>query len=265
MSSLNPIKTRVPLDEVSGVIETFLQKQPLIHIAKNEINGFPSVDQLKFVYRNGKYIVLLLPTSLIGTTLVDQDIVSTMIYDKDAKSPKNAKKIYAKMRCNQLDNSSDILKEIAENDMMFKKMLQRGKFFELQQLEARVFFSGNEIYDIDEQGKVHFAKITLSGKERFENSRYIGMEYLEREVIFNAIIEEDTYYVLTKADSNKMKHIQEGGLCRIYDGRDCHFDTTMTILTGEDVQEIHEKLGHTNNQYFYTTDGLVGLTFTKSK
>ncbi len=98
-------------------------------------------------------------------------------------------------------------------------MLSHGaKFFELELIEATVYFSGNEIYSLDSEWIPSFYKYTLSGKERFENSRHILMTYADREVIFNVVIEDGVYYTLTKADSNKVEYIKNGGVCKIFDG-----------------------------------------------
>lgn len=61
-------------------------------------------------------------------------------------------------------------------------------------------------------------------------------------MIFNTIVEGKDYFTLTKADSNKISYIKDGGLCQFFDGRDRHFSSTAEILEATQVEILYNKL-----------------------
>ncbi len=76
-------------------------------------------------------------------------------------------------------------------------------------------------------------------------------------------VEDGVYYTLTAANSNKVEHIKNGGVCKIYDGRNNHFESKITILSEDKVMKIQGKLRATNNAFFKSTDNLLALSFSK--
>ncbi len=263
-SPKDAMKNRKPVCEMKEEILAFCGTQPNMEVAINGENGFASIEKANYKYIEGKHILLLTKSSTLLKSVNDGDKIAGLIIDKDAEGMKTAKRIYGKYICKLLDASDDVLKKATEQDKMYNKMLrQGGKFFELQLVEATAFFSGNEVYTLDSDWNPSYSNHTLSGEPRFEHSRLLLMTYTDREVIFNVFIEDGVYYTLTSADSNKVAYIKNGGVCKIFDGRDNHFETKIQILPDEKVEEINGKLKATNNTYFKNTENLLALSFTK--
>ncbi len=260
------MKNRLPIGEMKGPIEQFCQKQKEMYIAVSTNTDFPDLEVADYRYVDGKHLLVLTPASIFLNRFEDGTKFTGFIFDKEGRGLKMTKRVYGKFSCKMLSSDAEVLKKLAETDEMVKRMLSHGaKFVALQAESLKVFFGGNEIFDLDEDMNPSFAKFAPNGKERFENSHHVLMEYEDREVIFNTIIEGDTYYTLTKADSNKMAHIKAGKECKFYDGRDNHFTSTMTILEDGKVAEIFDKLVATNHTFFKSMEGLVALSYTNKK
>ncbi len=264
MSPKDAMKNRKPICEMKEDILKFCETQPNIEVAFNNNTDFPIIEKANYKYIDGKHILLLVGVSALLNKVKDGSKISGLIFDKDGQGLKMSKRLYGKFTCKALDTSCELLQKAAEVDAMYKKMLSHGaKFFELELIEATVYFSGSEIFTLDSDWNPSFSKYTLSGKERFENSRHILMTYEGRDVIFNVVIEDGVYYTLTKADSNKVEYIKNGGLCKIFDGRDNHFETKIEILPEEKVAEVDSKLKATNNAFFKDTKNTLALSFSK--
>ncbi len=257
------MKNRLPVSEMKEPIEKFCASQQEMYIATNTNSDFPELEVVEYRYAQGKHLIVLTPASIFLNTLKDGDKFTGFIFDKQGKGLKMTKRVYGKFTCNELSTDNDYLVKVSETDELVKRMLTHGaKFFQLDSNELTVFFGGNEIYSMDKNMTPRFAKFAPHGKERFENSHHVLMEYNDKDVIFNTIIEDGVYYTLTKADSNKIEYIKNGGECKFYDGRDNHFTSKMTILPDEKVQEIFDKLVATNHAFFKSTDGLVALSYS---
>lgn len=258
------MKKRLPISEMKEPIEKFLMSQSEMNIANNNNSPFPDLEVADYRYVSGEFIVILTPASIFQNIFQEKCSFTGFIFEKEGRGLKSSKRVYGQFEGTQLDPSADILKTIAETDQMVKKMLTHGaKFYKLTPKSLTVFFGQGEIFAMDENMNPSFAPRTPNGKERFENSRKLLMEYEGREVIFNSIVEDGVYYTLTKANSNKVNYIKNGGVCQFYDGRDNHFKSTVTILPDEKVEEIFTKLKQTNNGFFKENDGLLALSFKK--
>lgn len=264
MNIKDSMKNRLPLSQIKDAVLEFCETQDNMDIAINGEDGFAIIEKANYKYKNNMHILLLVHISRFRNILKDGDIISGMIYEKDGGGLKTAKRLYSKYKCIELSVEDENLLEAIKDDPMYKKMLTHGaKFFTLELIQATVQLSSDEIYELDENLNPTFAKYGLNGKERFENSRKIIMEYNDREVVFNTFIDNDTYYTLTKNNSNKVEYIKNGGVCKFFDGIENHFESKVQILEDEKVEEIFNKLKNTNNAYFKTTDNLLALSFSK--
>lgn len=262
MNPKEAIRDRLPISEVGNEVRRFLKKEKRIHIGLNIPDDLPMLDLAEYRYIGDEQILILTPTSRFLNQISDNTLVSGMIYDYNGGGLKTTRRVYGKYICKKLELDDKVLLELGKEDALVKKMLTHGaKFFKLLLEEATVYLSNSEIYTLDKDMNVSFSKYSLSGTERFENSRHILMSYADREVIFNVIIEDGVYYALTRADSNKIPYIENGGICKIYDGRDNHFETKINILDDCKVLEIFDKLNRTNNAYFKNTNNLKALSF----
>ncbi len=260
------MKNRLPISEMRLPIENFCKEQKEMYIALNNNTDFPELEVAEYRYAEGEHLLILTPASMFLNKLENGSKFTGFIFDKQGRGLKMTKRVYGKFVCEILSVDTTVLKELAQSDDLVKKMLTHGaKFIKLKAESLKVYFSGNEIFDLDENMEPKFAKYAPNGKERFENSRHVLMQYGEKEVIFNTLIENDTYYTLTKTNSNKMKHIKEGKECKFYDGRDNHFTATINILDDSKVEEIFNKLKATNHAYFKTMEGLTALSYIKIK
>lgn len=258
------MKNRLPVSEMKEPIEKFLSSQTEMNIATNNNSIFPDLEVADYRYVSGQLIVVLTPASIFQNIFEETCSFTGFIFEKESRGLKSSKRVYGQFEGTQLDPSADILQTIAETDQMVKKMLTHGaKFYKLVAKSMTVFFSQGEIFSMDEAMNPSFAKVSPNGKERFEDSRKLLMEYEGREVIFNSFVENGVYYTLTKADSNKVNYIKNGGVCKFYDGRDNHFSSSVTILPDEKVDEIFNKLKQTNNAFFKQNEGLLALSFQK--
>lgn len=261
-SPKDAMKNRLPIAEMKGPIESFLASQKEIYIAHNNNSPFPDLEVADFRYTEGKMILLLTPASMFLPKFEDNCQFSGFIFDKEGRGLKMTKRVYGQFTGKLLSTDAEVLLTLAETDPMMKKMLSHGaKFFQLEGENLKVYFSNSEIFDLDENINPSFAEIAPNGKKRYENSRHVLMQYGDREVIFNTFIEDGVYYTLTKADSNKVSYIKEGGVCQFFDGRDKHFSSKITILPEEKVAEIYGKLQETGNSFFKSPEGLLALSY----
>jgi uncharacterized protein YydD (DUF2326 family) len=80
----------------------------------------------------------------------------------------------------------------------------------------------------------------------------------------NALIEGDTYQVLAKKNSRKVKYFTNDPACHIYDGKGVEFDSRVTIVEDpEQISALFDRLTETKNNYFNNNSGLVLLKFSK--
>lgn len=258
------MKTRLPVSEMKGPIEAFCESQKEMYIAVNNGSDFPDLEVVEYRYVQGTHLLVLTPASMFLTKFKTGDNFTGFIFDKEGRGLKMTKRVYGKYTCEELKPEGEFLQKVGETDELVKRMLTHGaKFFTLTPKEMTIYFGGQEIFSLDKDMNPSFAKFAPNGKERFEHSHHVLMEYEGREVIFNTLIENGVYYTLTKAESNKMTYIKNGGECQFFDGRDNHFTSKMTVLPEEKVQEIFDKLVATNHCFFKSTDGLVALSYQK--
>lgn len=261
-SPRDAMKNRIPVSEMKEPIEKFLVSQRELYIASNNNSTFPDLEVADYRYISGQFILILTPASMFLNTMEDKSQFTGFIFDKEGHGLKMTKRVYGQFTGNLLSNDADILKTLGESDQMVQKMRSHGaKFFALEAKNLTVYFSSSEIFTLDADMNPSFAEFTPSGKKRFENSHHVLMEYEGKEVIFNTIIENGVYYTLTKADSNKVSYLKQGGVCKFYDGRDKHFSSKVTILPDEKVAEVFQKLKDTNNSFFKSPEGLLALSY----
>lgn len=258
------IKTRPPVEEMRVPIFDFCAQQKELFISLNNDTQFPWLEVADVRLVEGQFILILTPASIFLNKLEDGSQFAGFIIDKEGHGLKMTKRVYGNFTCNALSTDADLLKPLAEVDPMVKKMLSHGaKFFTLSFEELLVYFGGGQVYRLDSAFTPSFAPYEPNGRKRYEHSRHVLMEYQGREVIFSSLVEGNTYYTLAKADSNKMTHIKGGGVCKFYDGRDNHFESTVTILPQERVLEIYHRLVETNNAFFKSPENLVALSYHK--
>ncbi|MFI3249597.1 MAG: hypothetical protein R3Y07_01375 [Eubacteriales bacterium] len=258
------MKNRLPVSEMKTPILEFLSSQKELYIAVNNDSDFPELEVADYRMNGQTMILILTPASMFLASMKDGDKFTGFIFDKQGSGLKMTKRVYGKFTAHLLSTEDDLLKPPAETDPMMKKMLSHGaKFFRLTQESMTAFFSGSEIFTLDQDLNPSFAEFSPNGKKRYENSRHILMEYEGREVIFNTFVEGNLYYTLTKLSSNKISYIKQGGECKFFDGRDNHFTSKVELLDEEKTQEIFDKLVATNSSYFKSNDGLVGLCYKK--
>ncbi len=260
---MNPrlkFKTRPPITEAKETVINFFKNQRILSVSTLDSNNTLVIDSIDFFYFNNRHIAVLSPMSKIKTIINES---GTFVSFVQTGVGKEAQKLYATFNYQEVDTNSEIILELEQENTMIRKMRSHNaKFLELTIAQATIILSDQEIYDLDNNLNPSFAKYHPNGRERFENSRKILMEYLDREVIFNCITDGNMYYTLTKASSNKIQYINTGGTCRIYDGKDCIFNTVIKVLP-EKTDEIFKKLTETNNMYFKENIDLVALCFEK--
>lgn len=264
MNIKESIRDRLPISQVRNEVNRFLKGEKRIHLCLNVSDDFPMIDVAEYRYMGDEQILILTRMSTLFNKISDNTLLSGIIYDYNGGGLKTTRRVYGKYVCKKLELDDKVLLELAKEDNLVKKMLTHGaKFFKLVLEEATAYLSNSEIYTLDKDMNASFSKYSLAGNERFENSRHIIMSYAEREVILNVIIEDGVYYTLTKANSNKMPYIRDGGICKIFDGRGNHFETKINILDDCKILEIFDKLNSTNNGYFKDTNNLKALSFSK--
>ncbi len=257
------IKNRVSATGAKEKVVNFCVHQHRMFVSVNSDIDCPFLDVVEYFYHSGKQVIVLTPMSILFDKIEDGLNFSGILIG-EGRGMKFTPKLSGQFTCVTLDKDADILKEIGKDNRMINKMISHGaKFFTLNVMQAYVYFSPGEIFNLDSNLNTSFAKFSPTGKERFEHSRHIFMTYLDREVVFNVIEEDGVYYTLTKADSNKVTHIKSGGECQVFDGADNHFITTIKILPDSQVDVVFEKLAMTNNSFFKSKENLIALSFTK--
>lgn len=263
-SPKDAIKNRLSINDIKPSIQKFAQEQHEIYIALNNDSPFPLLEVADYRYFNDSHLLILTPASIFLNKFQNNTQFSGFIFDKLGRGLKMSKRIYGNFVCQSISTDHHLLQELSLSDSHIKKMLSHGaKFFILNPISLKVYFSPSEIFDLDQNLNPSFAKFAPNGKERFENARHVLMSYQDREVIFNTISENNTYFTLTKADSNKMNYIKSGAECLFYDGIDAHFSSTVTVLNDpKTIQDVFNKLADSNHSYFKSIDGLIALSFT---
>ncbi|OON96466.1 MAG: hypothetical protein ATN36_00735 [Epulopiscium sp. Nele67-Bin005] len=253
------LKNRVNATDGKEKVVEFLQSQRVMYISVNG-SPFPILDVVEYKYLNEEQIIIVSPKSTLFATLEDGTQFSGLL---NVGIGKMGASVSGHFSCTQLQKDNSTIIELAKDNMMMKKMIGIGaKFFSLNIIDAIATLNPFEMFSLDSNLNTSFAQVTPTGQQRFENSRYVLMNYLDRDVILNIIQEDGVYYALTKATSNKISHIKEGGECMIFDGKNNHFTTKINILDDK-VDEIFQKLEDTNNSYFKTKDNLVVISFEK--
>lgn len=256
------LKTRPSVCDAKGDVLAFFENLKRIYITCKADAPFPPIEFAEYRYYDGVQYLILTPMSIFNGHLVDGSAISAFVMDGD--SPKTSKKFYAQYICRAVELATCGLAELAETDKFLGHMKGHGaKFFALEMQQGTLMFNPGQVYDLSADLTPSFAKISPNGKPRFENSRHVLMEYQDRQVLFNSVVEGDVYYTLTKADSNKMAYIQDGGACQFFDGADNHFASKMTVLPAEQVQVVFDKLVATHHAFFKSPEGLVALSYQK--
>lgn len=265
MNPKDSMKNRLPISEMKQPIIDFLKSQDTMYVSCGNDTDFPLLECVDYRYHNDKFIIILTPASMFLQTFEDKSKFTGFIFDRNGRGLKMTKRVYGNFVCNELSTDNSDLVEIGQTDELVKRMLSHGaKFFSLSAESLTVFFGNSEIFTLDKDMNPSFAEYTPSGRKRYENSRHVLMNYNDRDVIFNTYIDGNTYYTLTKADSNKVEYIKAGGECQFFDGKDNHFTSKVTILDDSKVDEIFDKLKETNNSFFKTKDNLLALSYTNA-
>ncbi len=260
MDHKQTIKTRPQVADAKGEVVAFFESLKRLYITCNDGSAFPPIEFAEYRYAQGEQYLILTPMSIFKGVITDGMAISAVAMVGD--SPKMSQKFYAHFTCEAVEVAQCALATLAETDKFIGHMKGHGaQFFRLNMEKGTLVLNPGQMYDLDAALTPSFARYSPNGKERFEHSRHVLMTYLDREVLFNTIVEGDVYYTLTRSDSNKMEHIKNGGICEIYDGAGVHFSTTMEVL--EDTTEVFEKLNATNNAFFKENENLTALRFQK--
>ncbi len=259
MKCKDTFKTRPSIENAKPAITEFFKSQRLINVAINS-SPLPIIDGIDYFFTLSGHVAVIPPMSKIANHIENGSRLSAFIQDGFGKG---SKKFYAEIICEVADKEDVIIKELLEVNPMMQKMLSHGgKVFKLTFENGIISLSHAEVYNIDSNLNPTFAKLSPNGKERFENSRKVLMQYLDREVIFNVYVENGVYHCLAKIDSRKIEYIKNNGICKIFDGEDNHFETAIQI-DGSKTDVIYEKLKQTNNSFFKENVGLTALSFSK--
>ncbi len=257
------LKTRPSVADAKGEVKAFFETLKRLTITTQDGTAFPPVEFAEYRYYDGTQYLILTPMSIFHGKVSDGSAVSAFVMD--GESPKNSTKFYAHYLCREVQVAQCALAQLAETDRFIGHMLGHGaKFFALEMQKGTLMFNPSQVYDLAADLTPSFAAQMPNGKARFENSRHVLMTYEDREVLFNSIVEGDVYYTLTKADSNKMQYIQNGGVCKFYDGSARHFESKMTVLPQEKTQEVFDKLCASNHAFFKSCENVVALSYTYS-
>ncbi|MFI3238587.1 MAG: hypothetical protein R3Y47_11270 [Lachnospiraceae bacterium] len=260
MQQFDRFKNRLPIEEARDSVVEFFKNQRIMNISLATQEQFPVIDSIDYFYFQGEHLAVIPPMSKLAKLLGNGSEFSGFIQEGFGKG---AKKFYAHISATQMDGTEKILEELAvANPMISKMKAHNAKFMKLNFVQATLSLSHAEVYEIDNDLNPTFAKFAPNGRERFEDSRQVLMNYLDRNVIFSVVIEDGVYYCLAKSDSNKMEYIKNGGICKFYDGKNNHFEAVINIVD-EKKDAIFEKLKATNNDYFKQNEGLTALSFTK--
>ena len=257
------IKNKPPVSQAKDIVLQFLTSNTMMSVAYNK-NGtaseFPILDMVMYRCLENELFIIIHPGSLLYSVFTNNSSFSGII--AEGEQIKAMKKLQGYFSCEILENDDERLKKLSEKEVMMVNYIKHGcKILKLNIIKAVVTINPAQIYSLDNNLTPTFAKYNFAGKERFENSRHVLMVYENREVIFNTIVENDTYYTLTRSDSNKMEYINNGGICEIYDGKDIHFSTKIKVIP--QTQEIFDKLVQTNNPYFKENKNITALSFKK--
>ncbi len=255
MGKYDIFKNRLSMEEAKGAVLEFCASRKRMYVS---LDGGVHILEY-FYYEKGHYLLVKRASYCYGNIKLG-DRISGLICASEAEREKMYQQLRATFLCKQAEEA--VIKGLSGQIPLVKKMMGNGAdLFELELVAGKVIWNSMEQFDLDANWNASFAKFAPNGKARYEHSRHVLMSYGEKEVVFTVIVEDGTYYTLTHKNSNKMEYLQQGGTCRIYDGKGYSFSTKMELLPESEVEVVFQKLKDTNNMYFKTTEDLVALAF----
>ena len=125
-----------------------------------------------------------------------------------------------------------------------------------------MFFNVAENFAIGKNLTISGLGNTPSGHKRYENGKYVILQYNKKTAILNVFMDGNDYYSLTRATARKLDHIRENKEVTIFDSGES-FKTKIEILGENDAENVYSLLDSVNNNYFKSPENLVALKFTK--
>ena len=265
---MEAIRNRISLEEAKPLLSGFCSQFDSIILSTVDQQGYPKIDTVIYHFIEGKHYILIGPelesfhnmeNANVAGMLIPADKMSVpaifrknITYRFSAKEVEEPKKVYQKLSDDEIKTFKHILKQ------------HHGKLFELKVIDGIFNLGFKQSYLIDHQDQVVDLAKGEHGEKQFEHSRLILMRYGDKEKVMSAYVENETYYILTKQKSKKIKYFQKDPVCMIYDGKDNHFRTKVNINTSKQaIEEMFNKFDLTNNNYFNENKDLVLLEFSK--
>ena len=265
---MEAIRNRISLAEAKLLLSGFCSQFGSIILSTVDQQGNPKIDTVIYRFIDGKHFVLIGPdvesfynmknANLAGMLIPADQLSVPAIFRKNityrfsAKEVEEPNKVYQKLSDDEIKTFKHILKQ------------HHGKLFELKVIDGIFNLGFKQSYLINHQDQVVDLAKGEHGEKQYEHSRLILMRYGDKEKVMSAYIENETYYILTKQKSKKIKYFQKDPICMIYDGKDNHFRTKVNINTSKQaIQEMFTKFDQTNNNYFKENKDLVLLEFSK--
>ena len=88
--------------------------------------------------------------------------------------------------------------------------------------------------------------------------------YDNKERMMSTLVEDNTYLVLAKSNSKKIKYFRNNPVCRIYDGKGVEFEANVAIVEDPtQIADLYDRLTDTHNNFFKTNSNLVLLKANK--
>ncbi len=258
MELIDIIKERVNLSQAKEAYDEFCSTQRVASLVAltGEMDIFNEF--VDYIYCSGKHYIFLKKEVMlkeIQLTLYKQSSLPILAFDKKVKLNASLTKIAM---------NDAVIKEMVMLRPKIKKLIfQNMMIYQVVVNNGKLSFSKSEIFDINHDNAISDYSILDNGKKVDITTRYVIFEYENRQVIFNVYVENEIYYTLTKKDSNKIKYIQSGKECTIYDGKGNVFTTTIEIMEDNQVDWLFSTLESNNGGYFKENKDLVALCFKK--
>jgi len=250
------IKNRLSLDQAQSAYREFIQGDNIMVLAYGQGDDLIA-DHVHYRYIEGKLLALL-PQG----QKVYEPLKGLVIEPKVGL----ARKATLNLSFEVIDQDHDLVKALVRKEgPKVRHMVAHGNQVLLLELVNGVYHHGfRQVYTINDNHDLDGLGKKPNGQQMYDHSRLLVMAYEDRESVMNVICHHGVYETLTHKTYKKLEIFMKNPTCKIYDGKDNHFETTVEVVDDpRAVEDLFKALEATHNNYFKASKDLVLLRFRR--
>jgi hypothetical protein len=240
-------------------------------LATVSADGAPVLDNVIYRDAMGEHMVLLTPNLTAYKNIEDGTMVGGMLLKSAPPDgpdlPFLRQSFNAQFQAVEVSVDKAVLHKFPVEDRKTVRHLinaHDGKLFQLKVLHGKLSLGFYQSFAVDESNEVVGLAPGSDGEPHYDFSRLIVFAYDGKERMMSTLVEDDTYLVLAKSNSKKIKYFRNSPICRIYDGKGVEFEADVVIVEDPaQIATVYDRLKETHNNFFKTNSNLVLLKATK--